>query len=159
VASDSLFAGLALEEPGVAFDEGTGLERLLQDYETTGLSSRDHPMALLRPQLKDFRLLRSDLLQRMPGGRPVRVGGLVIVRQRPQTAKGVVFITLEDECGFANLVVAPELWERVKPAASQSPFLFAEGVVRRAGKVVNVQVHDLRPLPVGDAGTRSRDFH
>ncbi|MFM2154006.1 MAG: polymerase alpha subunit, partial [Pseudomonadota bacterium] len=112
-ASDSLFAGLQVEEPGVAFDEGSGLERLMQDYETTGVSSRDHPMALLRPQLAAFRLLRSDLLQRMPGGRPVRVGGLVIVRQRPQTAKGVVFITLEDECGFANLVVAPDLWDRV----------------------------------------------
>ncbi len=159
VSHDSLFAGLTMEEPEVAFDEGSGLERLLQEFETTGVSSRDHPMALLRPQLSAFRLMRTDLLQRIPQGRRVRVGGLVIIRQRPQTAKGVVFITLEDECGFANLVIAPELWERVKPVASQSPFLFADGVVKRAGKVINLQVMQLEPLPVIDAGTKSRDFH
>ena len=89
----------------------------------------------------------------------VEVAGLVIVRQRPETARGIVFVSLEDETGIANLVVMPDVYERCRPVVRGSPFLVARGRVERNGQVVNVRVDGLAPLAFAPAvGSRSRDF-
>jgi error-prone DNA polymerase len=160
-ARDDLFSGIAADEPRVEFEEPNRLERVAQDYSLTGLSSEDHPMALLRLRVRTGGLLRSDVLQRAPARRRVRVGGLVIVRQRPGTANGIVFISLEDECGFINLVVMPDVWERHKLVAGGRLFLGAEGVVERAGRVVNVKVERLFRLEFEEnpvEAVASRDY-
>jgi error-prone DNA polymerase len=156
-----LFAGVAPVEEPVAFDEPTKLERVAQDYAQLGLSSEGHPMALLRPRLRGRPPLRADEVDRLPGGRRVRVGGLVIIRQRPGTAKGLVFVTLEDESGFVNLVVMPDVWERHRYAGGQSRFLAADGVTQRSGQVLTVKVSRLEPLEADDNPVEppeSRDF-
>jgi error-prone DNA polymerase len=90
----------------------------------------------------------------------VEVAGLVIVRQRPETAKGIVFVSLEDETGIANLVVMPDVYERCRPVVRGSPFLLARGQVERSGKVVNVRVDSVAPLALAPAvGSRAREFH
>ncbi len=161
-APDDLFAGIDVREPAVAFDEGTRAERVAQDYARTGLSAEAHPMALLRARLpKSPRLLRSDELERIASGRRVHVGGMVIIRQRPGTAKGIVFVTLEDEQGFSNLVVMPDVWERCRFAGGQSLFLGASGKVERNGKVVTVKVDRLFGLELPENPIdppASRDF-
>jgi error-prone DNA polymerase len=88
------------------------------------------------------------------------VGGIVIVRQRPETARGITFVSLEDETGVANLVVMPDVYERFRPLVRNAPFLIARGRVERTGKVVNLQVREILPLaPLEEVRTASRDFH
>ena len=98
-------------------------------------------------------------LARMPDRAPVEVAGLVIVRQRPQTAKGIVFVSLEDETGIANLVVMPDVYERCRPVVRGAPFLLARGEVERSGNVVNVRVSSVAPLALApQVGSRAREF-
>jgi error-prone DNA polymerase len=98
-------------------------------------------------------------LGRLADRSPVEVAGLVIVRQRPETARGIVFVSLEDETGIANLVVMPDVYERCRPVVRGSPFLVARGRVERSGQVVNVRVDGLAPLAFApEVGDRSRDF-
>jgi len=149
-APDDLFAAQAPEEPPVRFDEGTRLNRVAEDYRRTGLSADAHPLALLRDRVRALGVLRSDEVEKLRGGRRVRAGGMVIVRQRPMTAKGIVFITLEDETGFTNLVVMPDIWERDRADVANVLFLGAEGKTERSGRVVNVKVERLFALALGE---------
>jgi error-prone DNA polymerase len=90
----------------------------------------------------------------------VEVAGLVIVRQRPETASGIVFVSLEDETGIANLVVMPDVYDRYRPLVRGSSFLVARGRIERSGPVVNVRVHEVRPLaPAAPLEVAARDFH
>ena len=83
----------------------------------------------------------------------------MIVRQRPQTAAGIVFLSLEDETGIANLVVMPDVYERFRPVVRASPFLVARGCVERSGQVVNVRVDSVAPLALAPSvGNRAREF-
>lgn len=155
-----LFAGLAPPEPEPALPEASAVEEVVADFAATGLSVRSHPMAVVRPGLGSGRVRTARELVRMPDRAPVEVAGMVIVRQRPETARGIVFVSLEDETGIANLVVMPDVYERFRPVVRGSPFLVARGRVERNGLVVNVLVDSMAPLalapPVGD---RARDFH
>ncbi len=91
---------------------------------------------------------------------PVEVAGLVIVRQRPSTASGIVFVSLEDETGITNLVLMPDVYERFRPVVRGAPFVIAQGRVERNGKVVNVRVRSLVPLRTSAGNEiRARDFH
>ena len=84
----------------------------------------------------------------------------MIVRQRPETARGITFVSLEDETGIANLVVMPDVYERFRPLVRNAPFLIARGRVERSGGVVNLQVREILPLvPLEEVRTASRDFH
>jgi error-prone DNA polymerase len=116
------------------------VERVVEDFRHTGLSLERHPVALLRDSLRARHALSATELQAAPHRSRVRVGGLVTCRQRPPTAKGVAFLTLEDETGMANLVVPPELFERQRSVVLGASFLLAEGRVERTGQVVNVKV-------------------
>jgi len=155
-----LFAGLAPPEPEPALDPASAAEEVSADFAATGLSPRGHPMAVIRPSLSGGRIRTARELARLPDRAPVEVAGLVIVRQRPETAKGIVFVSLEDETGIANLVVMPDVYERCRPVVRGSPFLLARGQVERSGKVVNVRVDSVAPLALAPAvGSRAREFH
>ena len=109
----------------------TAGEQTVLDYAGTGLSLRAHPMALLRPQLDALGLADTRALDAAPQGRRLRLPGLVLVRQRPGSAKGVVFFTVEDEHGIANLVMYPDIAERFRAAVVASRLIVAEGRVER----------------------------
>jgi error-prone DNA polymerase len=136
-------------------------ETVVQDYDALGLSLNAHPISLIRPELQTVRVLECARLVDAKPKRRVTVVGLVTHRQRPATAKGLVFMTLEDETGTANLIVRPEVWERDKAIGRAKIALLADGVVERQGAVVHVQVTRLRDLSgqLGPLVERSRDFH
>ena len=130
-------------------------EGMVADYATTGLTLGPHPLALLRPNLPAGTVTCRDL-ERLPHETPVRIGGLVVARQRPGTAKGIVFILLEDEFGTINLIVPPPVYERHRLIVRTEPLIMAEGRLERlpqAGGAINVYVRHLRALvtPEDDA--------
>ena len=154
-----LFAGMAPPEPEAPIPPASAVEEISADYASTGLSVRGHPMALVRPTLAGERVRTARELVRLPDRAPVEVAGLVIVRQRPETARGIVFVSLEDETGIVNLVVMPDVYERFRPVVRGAPFLVARGRVERTGRVVNVRVDSVAPLALApQAGSRARDF-
>jgi error-prone DNA polymerase len=127
-------------------------ESMVADYATTGLTLGPHPMEILRPRLPAGTVTVADL-DRLPHRTPVRIGGLVVARQRPGTAKGIVFLLLEDEVGTINLIVPPDVYERHRLIARSEPLLLAEGRLEKlpmAGGAINVYVHALRALVTPD---------
>ena len=155
-----LFAGSAPEEVPAPIPAASAEEDVAADFATTGLSDRAHPMAMLRPRLAARHVRTARELSRLRDRAPVEVAGLVIVRQRPETASGIVFVSLEDETGIANLVVMPDVYERFRPLVRGSSFLVARGRIERSGPVVNVRVAEVRPLPIErPIPSVSRDFH
>ncbi|UVE64279.1 error-prone DNA polymerase [Burkholderia pyrrocinia] len=134
---------------------------ILADYHTTGLTLNRHPVALLRPELRARRLSSAAELHDRPDGRLARACGLVTARQMPGTAKGVMFMTLEDETGCVNLIVRPELLARQRRETLDSRLLAASGVWQVASDVRHLVVQhfeDLTPL-LGGLRTSSREFH
>jgi error-prone DNA polymerase len=127
-------------------------ESMVADYATTGLTLGRHPMAIARPGLPAGTVSVADL-ERLPHESPVRLGGLVVARQRPGTAKGIVFLLLEDEFGTINLIVPPEVYERHRLIVRSEPLLLAEGRLEKlavAGGAINVSVRRLAPLVTPD---------
>jgi len=134
---------------------------LVADYASLGLSLGRHPLALLRDRLQRDRLLTAEALSRLPHGRLVRAAGLVLNRQRPGTASGVTFLTLEDETGHVNVVVWRDLAERQRRELLGARLLAVYGTLERQGEVAHLiagHLRDLTPL-LGDLMTHSRDFH
>ena len=148
---DDLFFGLPLDQTPVALPQMSVSERVCADYQGFGLSLELHPLALLRPGLDRRRALRAVDLLKVKPGRKVGVGGMVICRQRPPTAKGFCFLSLEDETGISNVVVPPALFERDRSEILGSIFLYAEGRLEKAGKVINVKAERVVKLSLQDA--------
>jgi len=125
-------------------------ESMVADYATTGLTLGLHPMALLRPHLQNVRNLASSRdLERLDHETPVAIGGLVVARQRPGTAKGIVFMLMEDEFGTINLVVPPDVYERHRLTVRSEPLVLAEGRLEKleiAAGAINILVRSLRAL-------------
>jgi error-prone DNA polymerase len=119
--------------------------RLIADYRSTGMTVEKHPMKLLRPGL-DPKLVRTSDLQERDHGSTVEVAGMVTARQRPETANGITFLLLEDECGSVNLVVPPPVFDRRRPLVRNAPLLRARGRLERREGTINVVVDDLAPL-------------
>ena len=136
-------------------------EEIVFDYASQGLTLRRHPLALLRPQLSEQRLLSAGELHDFPNGRLARACGIVTVRQQPGTASGVVFVTLEDETGTVNVIVWPALKERQRRELVHARLLAVYGVWQREGEVRHLVAHRLRDLSplLGRLSTHSRDFH
>jgi error-prone DNA polymerase len=113
----------------------------------------------LREGLRRVNVVPEDL-KVLANDRPVRVAGIVLVRQRPGTAKGITFVTLEDETGTANLIIHPTVWKRYRPAALGATVLLAQGRLRRQDSVIHVLVTRLENLSghLEDLGVQSRDF-
>jgi error-prone DNA polymerase len=136
-------------------------QEVMTDYATAGLSLKQHPVALVRDELKRRRIICSKDLDNVPNGRWVNVAGLVLIRQRPGTASGIVFETLEDETGIVNLIVKPDIYERYRAAARHAGLLQADGYLQKQGQVVHViakRLFDLSELLQGHE-FQSRDFH
>ncbi|MBS0385790.1 MAG: error-prone DNA polymerase [Proteobacteria bacterium] len=124
-------------------------EHVVEDYRTVGLSLKTHPAALLREELHAQRCSRNEALAQIRNGERVRVAGLVLVRQRPGTASGVIFMTLEDETGIANIVVWPKLFERYRAQVLGGRLVAVDGPVQSESGVIHViaeRVHDCTPL-------------
>ena len=101
----------------------------------------------------------ASALARLPSGRKTRVAGAVIVRQRPGTAKGFVFLSLEDETGIANAIIVPDLYQQNRAMIVREPFLLVEGTLQNQDGVVSVKAERLVPLPVSRAQMTSHNFH
>jgi error-prone DNA polymerase len=137
---------LPLEAPAApALRELTRWERLVADYGSIRISLAEHPLALLRDDLPEDAVTSRDL-ERLPHGGRVKVAGLVVARQRPATAKGVMFMLLEDEWGTINLIVTPPVYERHRLAARMEPFVLTTGRLEKRAGVVNVVVDEVRAL-------------
>ncbi len=136
-------------------------EELLADYGSTGLTLREHPMALLRPQMTARRILGLQALRGRRHGSGVHVAGLVTQRQRPATAKGTIFVTLEDEAGMINVIVWPKLALRRRRALLESRLLAVRGRWERVDGVEHLIAGDLEDLSglLGEMRLPSRDFH
>jgi DNA polymerase III alpha subunit len=126
-----LFEGHDVNEPAVKLPELRPAQQLLLDYDRKGLSVSDHPMNHLRARLKSKGIVRAADLEYLSQGTAVRVAGLVLSRQQPGTASGVVFITLEDETGFVNLIVYRHVFEQLRMVARHASLLLASGTVER----------------------------
>jgi len=133
-------------------------ERLQADYAGMGLTIGPHPMALRRSELALRGVLRAADLPRARDGRRVRVAGMVITRQRPGTAKGFVFLTLEDETGISNIIIRPDLYDRQRTAVVGQPFLMIEGVLQHQDGVLSVRAERVEGIQ-GAASIDAHDFY
>jgi error-prone DNA polymerase len=163
-----LFDKLPSNEPEVKLPPLPRVEQLRFDYARLGLSVDDHPMRHLRARVKKRGVVTSAELFYLRHGTTVKVAGLVLSRQRPMTASGVVFVTLEDEHGMMNLILTPPIFERSYRTAVHSRLILASGKVERTPRVpldgehpvIHVLVEKLEPLELpGGLEVRSRDFH
>lgn len=152
--------GETQEEQGVTFPLETKLEHLLLDYQAQGVSLVQHPMGLFRSILEEQEIPDSRALASLPNGKRMTVAGLVICRQMPPTAKGVVFLTLEDEFGFINLILWPAVFAQARETWLTSSFLQVTGKLQKSQGVVNLLAESGLPLNIeGEFKDRSRDFH
>ncbi|MDB5339149.1 MAG: dnaE2 1 [Planctomycetaceae bacterium] len=158
--STELFEDEVNPEPLAPLPVMTSQQQVIADYRSTGLSLRQHPMSFIRGELAQRRVIRSDELLRVDPDRRYRVAGLVLLRQRPGTAKGITFMTIEDEAGTANLIVRTDVWERFHQIARQATALIVHGILQRKDGIAHVlvdQMEDLSQL-LAEVGNKSRDF-
>jgi error-prone DNA polymerase len=156
-----LFDSLAAEdEPGVPLPALRLEEQVLADYRSAGLSLKAHPMQFVREELNEWEVLPAEHLATHPADRHVRVAGIVLMRQRPSTAKGITFVTLEDETGQANLIVRQDVWQKFYHVARTATALIAHGRLQRQNSVIHVLVTQLEDLSdrLRGLAARSRDF-
>ena len=146
-------------DPKITLPPLSKMEQVIQDYGTTALSLKAHPVSLIRDQLNRLRITPTGSLAGMKNGRAVNVCGLITVRQRPGTAKGVLFITIEDETGFANLVVWAKIFDKYRHVILQSKLLMVSGKLQVEGEVVHVVVHSCHNLTgLMQLATEARDI-
>jgi len=135
-------------------------QNIAADYRSHGLTLGRHPLALLREELAAEHVVTAASLRDLPQGRVLRVAGIVTARQRPQSAGGVMFITLEDETGFVNLIAWEKVWSRARRIANNSRLLEVQGMLQKEGGVIHVVVRRFvdRTHLLGNVVTQSRDF-
>ena len=149
-----------LEKDGDSpLDPMTITERIDADFRGTGLTIGKHQVAYHRPKLNRLKAQRAIDIRQLENGNFVRVAGWVIVRQRPGTAKGFVFLTLEDETGVSNIIVTPQLFDRYRLELVNHPFLLIEGLLQNQDNVVSVKASRIEPLPFKVAAAPSHDFY
>jgi error-prone DNA polymerase len=135
-------------------------ERLAADYAGTGLTTGPHPMAYQRAALRQDGIFSAHELMHWQNNRPVRIAGCVIARQRlGTTAKGFVFLSLEDETGIANVILTPDVFERNRIVVTRNRFLTIEGALQNQDGVIHVKAQRIAPLDITNADIRSHDFH
>jgi error-prone DNA polymerase len=155
-----LLRGVSIPETAPPLQAPTEGEDLVADYASLGLTLGRHPLALLRERLRGLRFLTAADLSRLPHGRTARAAGLVTNRQRPGSARGVTFVTLEDETGTVNVVVWRDLAERQRRELLGSSLLGVSGVLEREGDVIHLMARRLTDESrlLGALVARSRDF-
>ncbi|HEX3149897.1 MAG TPA: error-prone DNA polymerase [Gemmataceae bacterium] len=151
-ASDEEPANLPTLEP---------MEEVLADYKAAGLTLRQHPISFLRPMLDEMKIVQADRLAVMANDVNLAVAGIVMLRQRPSTAKGVTFVTLEDETGTVNLIVHKDVWERYRRVARLAVAMIAHGKLQIEKEVIHVLVTRMEDLSekLAALSVKSRDFH
>ena len=154
-----LLAGLEETGPPSPLAPMTTGERLFADYHGTGLTIGRHPMAYRRAEMDKLRVTRAIDLARVPTGRLVRIAGSVIVRQRPGTAKGFVFLSMEDETGIMNAILDPPAFERYKLTVLGERFLLLDGVLQNQDGVISVKAGRVTGLAQGAAGAAAPESH
>ena len=147
-----LFEGVDDEEPRVEMPSMDPLQETLTDYGTVGLTLRKHPMYFLRSTLDEMKVVPASDLGTVPNGSKLKVAGVVLMRQRPSTAKGVTFVTLEDETGMVNLVVWQAVWERHRRVAYTSAILLVEGTLQQEAGVIHVVAETLKDISEAAGG-------
>jgi len=155
-----LFAQLEPDDPPPRLPCMTEQDEVVADYQTAGLSLKSHPVRFIRDDLDRLRVIPAARLPELENHQFVRVAGLVLVRQRPSTAKGITFVTLEDETGTANLIIRPEVWERFHRVAQTAVAMIAHGHVQNHTGILHVLVVRLEDVrsKLGELPRASRDF-
>jgi error-prone DNA polymerase len=155
-----LFAHLDSEEPPAPLPLMTAFQEVLADYGSAGLTLREHPVHFLRPHLDRLRVTPAAKLTELKTGKAVTVAGIVLIRQRPSTARGITFVTLEDETGIVNLIVRPEIWERYRTAARSAVVMLASGYLQNEENIIHVLTTRIEDLSrtMEKLETTSRDF-
>ncbi len=134
-------------------------ERLVADYAGTGLTVGKHPMAYRRAELSRQHICSARELRGLHDGAHVRTAGCVIARQRPGTAMGFIFLSMEDETGISNVIIHPDLYDRERILVSTGKFLLVEGTLQNEDTVIHVKAQTVQPLAISRLEVRSRDFH
>ena len=134
-------------------------ERLVADFRGTGLTVGPHPMAYHRARMESLGVRKAIELRHIPNGQHLRIGGCVIARQRPGTARGFVFLSLEDETGVANAIIHPDLFQKNRMLLSSEQFLMVEGILQNQDNVISVKAERVLPLAITRAQTSSHDFY
>src|SRR5579862_8793948 len=134
-------------------------ERLVADFRGTGMTVGPHPMAYHRPRMEKIGIRKASDLGRIPNWQRLRIGGCVIARQRPGTAKGFVFLSIEDETGVANAIINPDLFQKNRLLLSSEQFLLVEGILQNQDNVISVKAERVAPLDITRAPTESHDFY
>ena len=157
--SEPLFANLP-DEPPPALPLLSPAREIIHDYHAQRFSLRGHPFASHRQSLIARGVVTAAELQSLEADRSYQVAGLVLLRQRPQTAKGVTFMTIEDETGTVNLIVWGHVWERFRRVARHAYAIIATGLLQRQDGVIHIIVKGLKDMTmaVADLGQASRDF-
>lgn len=134
-------------------------ERLVADFHGTGMTVGPHPMAYRREQLRQMGIVSASELRKLPHNRTAVAAGCVITRQRPGTAKGLIFLTLEDETGHANVIVMPDVYSLDPMVVLHERFVQVKGRVQNQDGVVHLRAERISPLSISAAATQSHDFH
>jgi error-prone DNA polymerase len=133
-------------------------ERLVADFGGTGLTLGPHPMAYHRAAMNDYGIVPAAGLRALPDGIYTRIAGVVIARQRPGTASGFIFLSLEDETGISNAIIHPDIYERNRVAVTRGKFLRVEGTLQNQDGVISVKASAVHMLNLNDLDVRSHDF-
>jgi error-prone DNA polymerase len=159
-AGSSLFTGADDGCSAESLPELSPFDQVIADYRTTGLSLKGHPVGFYREHLDAWKVTPAERLKSIPHGTGIVVAGLVLLRQRPGTAKGITFVTLEDETGVANLILHPRTWERYYSIARHSPAWVARGVLESKDSVIHVVVRAIEDLAkrLGEVRLKPREF-
>ena len=134
-------------------------ERLVSDFHGTGLTTGPHPMAYRRGNLQRRGVQSAMELKQLPHGKEATIAGCVITRQRPGTAKGIIFMTLEDETGTSRVIISPDFYDKNRMVVLNERFVLVSGVVQNQDNVVHLKARSIQPLAVSAAPTPSHDFH
>ena len=134
-------------------------ERLVSDYHGTGLTVGPHPMFYRRKELQQANIKSAAELRATANGKKATVAGCVITRQRPGTAKGLIFLTLEDETGNANVIIMPDFYEKNRQAILEPRFVRVSGTVQSQDGIVHLRAEHIAPLVISAAEVASHDFH
>jgi error-prone DNA polymerase len=150
-----------VDEPEAQFKAISARQETAFDLWSTGVTPKQQPIAHLRPYLERQGVIPASKLPEMPRNLVCKVGGLVITRQRPGTAKGFVFLTIEDETGLVNVIVRPDIYEKYRRTIRQSMTLIIEGQLQKEGGCIDVLARRAWAFDAKDVteGVRSRNFH
>jgi error-prone DNA polymerase len=146
------------EDEELLLPEMTRQDEVIADYQTAGLSLRSHPLHFERNELSERGVITAAGAGVAPEGRRIQVAGIVLTKQRPATAGGMIFLTIEDETGAANIVVRPDVWQAADHAVRRAAVLVVHGRIQRRGQIVHILATTLEPLTLATLPRMSRDF-